>query len=298
MFKLMRKKRSRRCAALILCALLASPLATAASALTPDSGQAEMHTEHASKRAPGTPAIYINGSEYLGKAFLQNSTTYVGIREYAMFMGARSVDWDSSEKTAVITADNLTIKAKYLDTYIIANGRYLWTKDVIQVLDGTMYVPIRVLAKAFNSSVEWNDASFSVHVSGGGAITPADSFYDSDCVLWLARIINAEAIGEPLLGKIAVGNVVLNRVADEQFPSTIYGVIFDRSCGVQFTPTSNGTIYNTPCEESVTAAKLCLDGASVSSSVLFFVNQRIATSTWVADNRPYAMTIGNHTFFS
>ncbi len=299
MIKLMRKKRIRRCAILILCAMLVSPFSAGISAANIGEGQAEETSGiYESLRSAGAPRIYINGQEYLGKAFLKDSTTYVGIREYAMFMGASSVDWSSAEKTAVITADNLTIRAKYLDTYITANGRYLWIKDGIQIIDGTMYVPIRTIAKAFNSTVEWNGTEFSVYVNGDGAISPAESYYDADCVLWLARIINAEACGEPLLGKIAVGNVVLNRTQSSLFPSTIYGVIFDKNCGIQFTPAANGTVYNTPNEESIIAAKLCLDGASVSDSVLFFVNQEIATNTWVAENRPYAMTIGNHTFFS
>lgn len=273
-----------------MCAALLIPLGIRAGAAPNESGQAEQQ--------PRSPHIYINGEVYKGKSFLSNSTTYVGIREYAMFMGADSVDWNSGEKTAVIKADNLEISAKYLDTYIVANGRYLWVCDGIQIKDGTMYVPLRVIAKAFGSTVNWDAPDFSAYVNGKGAIETADSYYDGDSVLWLSRIINAEAGCEPLLGKIAVGNVVLNRVKSDMFPSTIYGVIFDRSSGVQFTPTANGTIYKTPNTDSIIAAKLCLDGANVSESLLFFVNQKIATSTWVSDNRPYAMTIGNHTFFS
>lgn len=290
MFNQARKRRiSRRCAAILICAAMLTPLAARISAQSPDAGQAEQ---------PREPIVYVNGSKYPGKTFLSNSTTYVGIREYAMYMGAGSVDWDSSEKTAHITADGLDISAKYMNTYIVANGRYLWVRDGIQIKDGTMYVPLRVIAKAFGCTVSWDAPDFSAYVNGGGAIESAESFYDSGCVLWLSRIINAEAGCEPLLGKIAVGSVVLNRVESDMFPSTIYGVIFDRSCGVQFTPAANGTVYNTPNEESVIAAKLCLDGASVSDSVLFFVNEKLATNTWVSDNRPYAMTIGNHTFFS
>ena len=77
-------------------------------------------------------------------------------------------------------------------------------------------------------------------------LAPASKFYRPDEVLWLSRIIIAESRGESLLGQIAVGNVVLNRVKSRDFPNTIYGVIFDRKYGVQFTPVANGTIYNTP----------------------------------------------------
>lgn len=290
MLKLFKKDLCRRCYALIICAVILA-LTPLVSGAAPDiSGQASAETQK--------PAIYINSQRYGGKAFIENSTTYVGIREFSMFMGADSIDWNSEEKTAVIFKDSLKISAKYRDTYIIANGRYIWAKDGIKIIEGTMYVPLRVIAKAFGCTVGWSAPDFSAFVEGGGIIADGDSYYDSGCVLWLARIINAEAGGEPLLGKIAVGTVVLNRVDSSLFPSTIYGVIFDRSCGIQFTPAANGTVYNTPNEESIIAAKLCLDGARVSDSVLFFVNERLAENTWVSDNRPYEMTIGNHTFFS
>ena len=113
----------------------------------------------------------------------------------------------------------------------------------------------------------------------------------------MARIISAEARGEDFRGKIAVGNVVLNRVRSSQFPNTIYGVIFDKKYGVQFAPTSIGTIYNTPTEESIIAAKACLEGYSLSSDILYFFNPKHSSATWIKQNREYAFTVGNHVFY-
>ena len=98
-------------------------------------------------------------------------------------------------------------------------------------------------------------------------------------------------------GKIAVGNVILNRVRSKDYPNTIYGVIFDRRYGVQFSPVSNGTIYNTPSNESIIAAKICLEGYSVSTEILYFVNPKVAPNSWASKNRPYFDTIGNHAFY-
>ena len=128
-------------------------------------------------------------------------------------------------------------------------------------------------------------------------ILKASSFYRADEVLWLARIIHAESAGEPLLGQIAVGNVVLNRVKSSAYPNTIYGVIFDRKNGTQFSPVVFGTIYNTPNTDSVIAAKLCLEGYTLSDSIFFFMNPRIATNNWISKNRPFAFRIGNHNFY-
>ena len=161
-----------------------------------------------------------------------------------------------------------------------------------------MYVPIRLLARAFGVEIGWNSYTRSVTVSGSvKPILSGDKFYREDEVYWLSRIISAESRGEPLLGQIAVGNVVLNRVKSSDYPNTIWGVIFDRKYGTQFSPVLNGSVYAEPYYLSVIAAKLCLEGVTVSEKVLFFYQPEIATSFWIPENRPYAFKIGHHYFF-
>ncbi len=99
-------------------------------------------------------------------------------------------------------------------------------------------------------------------------------------------------------GKILVGNVVLNRVVSEEFPSTIYDVIFDCKYGVQFTPVANGTVYNEPNADSVAAAKICLDDYYISREALYFLNPRIATNFWIPQNCTFIMSVGGHDFYS
>jgi len=114
-------------------------------------------------------------------------------------------------------------------------------------------------------------------------------------VYWLSRIIYAESGNQSLDGKIAVGNVVLNRVASPRFPNTVYEVIFQRN---QFTPAMTGSINRTPSAESVIAAKLCLDGANTAGDALYFVNPNMSPYSWASRNRPYVATIGAHAFFA
>ena len=111
----------------------------------------------------------------------------------------------------------------------------------------------------------------------------------------LSRIIYAESGNQSLDGKIAVGNVVLNRVASPRFPNTVYEVIFQRN---QFTPAMTGSINRTPSAESVIAAKLCLDGANTAGDALYFVNPNMSPYSWASRNRPYVATIGAHAFFA
>ena len=159
-----------------------------------------------------------------------------------------------------------------------------------------MYVPAEILAEAFGLKLS-SDRS-TVKLSGAySPILHADKFYRSDEVFWLARIIHAESRGEALIGQIAVGNVVLNRVRSAYYPNTIYGVIFDRKYGVQFSPILDGSIYNTPGYNSTLAAKICLEGYDVSEGAFFFLNTALATSSWIPRTREYAFTIGNHDFY-
>ena len=91
--------------------------------------------------------------------------------------------------------------------------------------------------------------------------------------------------------------MVLNRVRNAEFPNTVWGVIFDRKNGVQFTPVANGTVYDTPLAASVTAARICMEGETVSTDILYFFDPDLSTSFWIAYNRPYAFTILHHRFY-
>ncbi|SCY01755.1 cell wall hydrolase [Alkaliphilus peptidifermentans] len=119
-----------------------------------------------------------------------------------------------------------------------------------------------------------------------------------DDLYWLSRIIHAEAQGEPYKGKVAVGNVVLNRVKSDEFPNSIYGVVFDKQHGyTQFSPVIDGTIYNTPNSESIEAAKEALNGAKPVGDVLYFLNPRKSTNFWIVENRKFFTTIADHDFY-
>ena len=249
---------------------------------------------------PGAYAVtlQVDGTPLSTNVVLYNGTTYVPLRTTTQLLSPfANVTWESGR--AVIRASGLTLTARPGDQYIDANGRKLFVKDTVRLVNGTTLIPVRVLAKAMGASVTWDAYTQKATLtSGSNTITSGDSYYNSDSLYWLSRIINAESSGEPLLGKIAVGNVVLNRTASPDYPNTIQAVVFDDNYGVQFTPVSNGSIYNGPSEESILAAKLCLDGASVVGKSLYFLNPALATSFWITRNCSYVATIGNHQFYA
>ena len=204
-----------------------------------------------------------------GEAYLIDSITYVPLRKLSETAVDCDVFWNDSTKTATVRYGSVTVTAKVGAKYIIANGRYFYTVGKIINLNGSLYVPVRPLARALGLEVKWNDATRSVDLTrSNSTLLSGTSFYKSDEVLWLSRIIEAEAGGESFEGKIAVGNVVLNRVKSPLYPNTIYQVIFDFKHGIQFTPAYTGTVYNTPSTDSVIAAKVCLDGYEIAPGVL------------------------------
>ncbi len=241
-------------------------------------------------------AIYINGKALAVQGIRINESLYIPFRAAANAIGA-SYSYNSSTRTATMTSTGLTVTASDGTHCVYANGRVLFSISPNVIMsDGRMYISAASFAKSIGMTM--SDSGSTASISGSyKAITPAASFYREDEVLWLARIIHAEAQGEPLLGQIAVGNVVLNRVKSAYYPNTIYGVIFDRKYGVQFSPILNGTIYNTPSYNATLAAKICLDGFDVSEGAFFFLEPRLSTSSWIPKSREYVFTIGHHDFY-
>ena len=231
----------------------------------------------------GNEALHINGIYYLP------------VRASFNALGAH-VSYNSSTRTVTVTMSGLVLTATDGAYVVYANDRPLFNfSPAVVMSNGRMYIPASTLAKAVGLSMSTEDG-----VSLKGSVKPlahASKFYREDEVLWLARIIMAEAGGESLLGQIAVGDVILNRVKSDLFPNTIWSVIFDRKYGVQFSPVANGTIYNTPSFTATLAAKICLEGVSLSDNAMYFLNPVLAHSNWIVNNRTYAYTIGNHDFY-
>ena len=244
-------------------------------------------------------SVYYGGRRILAdESAIIDSVTYVPLRAFSEQMGAESIEWNASSCTATVKKNGIEILVTDRASYIEAAGRILYTPTGIKNISDRLFVPIRPLAAALSRNIEWDGESRSVIVSESSQVfATAKQFYNDTDLYWLSRIISAEARGEPFLGKIAVGNVVLNRKASASYPNTVYGVIFDRKHGTQFSPVSYGTIYNTPTYESIIAAKICLEGYSLSDEILFFVNPKYATSNWISNNRPFAFKIGSHWFY-
>lgn len=221
-----------------------------------------------------------------------DGVTYVSLRNVVTLLtpGAQ-VSWNGTTAT-VYKEGVLSLTAVPGQDYIIANGRYLPTEGVV-AKNGAVLLPLTTLIKATDARYTWHPDGTWSFTSGSGGILSGEEFYRSDDLYWLSRIIYAESGNQPLSGKIAVGNVVLNRVKSPRFPNTIHGVIFQRN---QFSPAKNGTINRTPNAESVMAAKLCLEGAVELDNVLWF--NRVGLKSWASRNCTFVATIAQHSFYA
>ena len=149
-----------------------------------------------------------------------------------------------------------------------ANGLH---SDLI-VVGQTLNIPSNTNKSNVSNSVKQNNSQYEVNL--------------------LARLVEAEANGEHLSGKIAVAAVVMNRVKSNSFPNTISNVIYQPG---QFDPVTNGSINNQPNSESYTAAREALNGNDPTNGALYFYNPYVTSDPWLK-SRHVTAVIGNHIF--
>lgn len=234
-------------------------------------------------------------------AFLLNGITMVPARVVSTALGCDSISWDEAASTAVINKGGFSVSLTKDRSSALVNGKNVKLDAKSSIYADRFYVPVRFIAETFGCDVLWDKDTYTVEITDENIKVPDNVIgrreYSDDDIYWLSRIINAESAGESMRGKVAVGNVVLNRVESHLYADNIYDVIFDTQYGVQFTPAANGTIYNEPSGDSIVAAKRAFLGEENVGNCLYFLNPRISTNFWIVNNRTFYKTIGNHDFY-
>ena len=108
----------------------------------------------------------------------------------------------------------------------------------------------------------------------------------------LARLISAEARGESYQGQVAVGAVVMNRIAHPSFPNTMAGVIYQRGA---FSCLNDGQFDQPVARSAYQAARDAMNGYDPTGGAIYYFNPATATSQWIW-SRPLLVTIGRHRF--
>ena len=156
---------------------------------------------------------------------------------------------------------------------------------------------IRMMDASYGLKQAVNDISDQAAVSCSSTIM-SDTDYDT-----LLHIVEAEAGGEDLEGRIMVANVILNRVESEEFPDSVYDVVWEVSNGMpQFSPTVDVRIHTfTVSDTTVKAVQSAIEGKDLSKGALFFVAKDQANKEyvkWFDEDLKYLFRHGVHTFYT
>ena len=183
----------------------------------------------------------------------------------------------------VKTGESLYLIAKQygcsVDDIKYANGL---TTNTIQ--PGTL---LKVPADDISQQVSANTTAVVTTSRGGLYRSYTQSEWDM-----LAQVVYGEARGESYTGQVAVAAVVLNRIEDDDFPDTMYDVVFQRNA---FTCINDGQYYLKPNRTAYQAALDAMHGTDPTNGCLYYWNPVTATSSWIW-TRSIELQIGNHVF--
>ena len=130
-------------------------------------------------------------------------------------------------------------------------------------------------------------------ISSSSSSSSAGGLSSSEINL-LARVISAEARGEPYTGQVAVGAVILNRVKSPSFPDTLSGVVYQPGA---FTCMTDGQINQSVTDSARRAARDAANGWDASGGALYYYNPQKTTNRWMR-SLPVIKVIGSHYFCS
>ena len=115
----------------------------------------------------------------------------------------------------------------------------------------------------------------------------------------LLKIVEAEATGCDVIGKILVANVIINRVKDRRFANNITSVIYAGG-GEQFTPIKDGRFFSvTVTQSTIEAVDRALLGEDYSQGALYFAaTWAVTPDSWHSTHLKRLFEYGGHVFFN
>lgn len=221
----------------------------------------------------GEPTIAYNGAVYdIGEPVkVKEGSAYFPLRMLAEAMHA-SVGWKAEEKAAVLRQE---------EAYVIQSGDTL--AGIAKDHDTT--------AEALKTR---NGLTSEALIAGESlkVVVPEFQLPNYGDAALLAKLVEVEAGNEPYEGKLAVANVVVNRLNNGHYGQSIEDVIYARG---QFPPALNGEMdKEQPSKESLQAAKAALSGENNVPGALYFFNPKLEPDK--VKRVTVVKKIGNHMF--
>lgn len=157
--------------------------------------------------------------------------------------------------------------------------------------NGRTYIPLRIVITALGGDVEWD------RYMSGAAVTSPGAAHDASDLYWLSRIIHAEAQGEPLTGKTAVGSSGPQPGGEPRLPRHHPRSDFDPGQRRAVPAHGQRRYFQHALGKIPEAARQALDGAQPVGASLYFFAPAQSQGSWITANRVYYTTIGGHRFY-
>ena len=235
-----------------------------------------------------------------GRGYINNGEIFMSLSEFSGLYGI-NMNLTADDEGFAAVAEGLDISAAYGTNYLTVNHRYVFLPDGYILCGRYVYLPADALSRIFGVKLSASEDRVDISTKQCRPISGSEDYYKlnmpPDYQYWIPRIIKVETVDEPLAGKIAVGNVIENRVESDRYPDSIYKVLYDNNTGVQFAPATTGALTAAGDELSWVAACLCWEGYDTAEDSLYFANPENNGNYWFKTNCVYVKTIGRHEFY-
>ncbi len=235
-----------------------------------------------------------------GRAYMKWDTPYISLADIGEIYGI-DINIEADDAGFTANAPGLELVGEAGSGYVRANYRYIYLPRGYVECGGDIYLPLDAVSRIFTLTGEAKNGRLEFSTAEARMIRGSEDYYEThfsaDELYWLPHIAYVEALDQPLAGIMGVVTVVLNRVESEDFPDTIFEVLYDSKHTVQFTPAATGSMHGKPTELYYIAAYLVLEGYNTVGDSLYFVNPANNGNYWFRENLTLVASIGDHEFY-
>lgn len=223
--------------------------------------------------------VVVNGQPIVNDSLIiiNGNQPYVSVSEISSKFGAQ-VTWLDVAELAVVNYEEKYISFSADEKEMTINNEITEMEGPSVIFNNRIYAPLKSMMDIFPAEYEYDEMTITLKINSERiVIEEAEKItlnYTEEDVMWLARIVEVEGRGSSLEKRLAVANVVLNRVASPSFPATIFEVIFQAGKAIQFPPAHKESFYTlVPTYTSIVAAKKALHGDNNIETCLYFNNR-------------------------
>ncbi|MCT4661094.1 MAG: stalk domain-containing protein [Tissierellales bacterium] len=206
---------------------------------------------------------------------INEDKTYISTRQFAELMGY-DVEWKDETKEIIFKNEKAELIISTSEPKVIYNGFEIEVDDMPLLEAEGSFLPIRSIGQFLGCSVEWDEKTRSVKLSQEGLVVNPEYIiqkktYTDEELQLLSRIVDVESGDRTIELRLAVANVVLNRVKSSRFPNSVKDVVYQVDVHKQFPPAHKSNFLTRAVDDlSIEAARRALEGENNIENCLFF----------------------------